>query len=454
MPKAKPASARAPQKDQTLLRLLNGEKRVLIPRPKTYKAAIEAAHRHFPAIKAEDMVLQTKDLDICEGELYDIASESWELMVDSLTSISVIERHECPQDDEPVALDAPASSASSEVGVKPAVRKTAAVDPPSNTSSDKLALNCVLQEGAGTVTLSVKASTTFARILPRLAEKKGLKKDRFYLLYGGKRIKVTDTTQSLDMEDGDAIEVHQLMQRRTAKPIIYLYSPVEINATVALTLTSDQSFSAIYPVVPTKFPSSNVGQRIEWNVRTHLNGDLTETNTGLDVAYLFWEADANHGIPASPPASPVLENFETPKSLSPLEDDLSPADSILIPVAKITPYLDKVLLALGLHTEARTSFITYWLPSFLKHKYVALRFVPQAVYEASAALDITPTPDVVTRVFMLFTGIADDALGGWSDASAGDDGERWIKVVGVDVERAADVKLFRVLEWGGREVLK
>ncbi|KAF7369527.1 hypothetical protein MVEN_00282500 [Mycena venus] len=47
-------------------------------------------------------------------------------------------------------------------------------------------------------------------------------------------------------------------------------------------------------------------------------------------------------------------------------------------VCGITPYLDNILGALGLHTEARTSFITYWFPSLLKHTHVTLRFVARS----------------------------------------------------------------------------
>ena len=94
----------------------------------------------------------------------------------------------------------------------------------------------------------------------------------------------------------------------------------------------------------------------------------------------------------------------------------------------------------------------------LKHEYIALRFVPQDAYERAAALRITPTPDVVTRVFMLFRRVAVGDLGLWEAANArtastGADGARfWADVVGVDAERAVDSGLFRVLEWGGMEV--
>lgn len=50
---------------------------------------------------------------------------------------------------------------------------------------------------------------------------------------------------------------------------------------------------------------------------------------------------------------------------------------------------------------------SYWLPSLLKHEHTALRFLPQAGYERAASLDITPKPDIVTRVLMLFQGVTE-----------------------------------------------
>ena len=180
-------------------------------------------------------------------------------------------------------------------------------------------------------------------------------------------------------------------------------------------------------------------------------------------------------MPISPPASPVLG--ESSRGLiehfNPNDAVLNDENSVVMPVAKITPYLDKALAALGLHTEARTSFITfvfkftsacpfaypynfcrYWLPSILKHQYLAFRFLPQASYEEAAPLEIFPSPDVTTRVFMIFTGVAEGELQNWTTAScrASEDAAHWRKIVGVDLERSSDVNLFRVLEWGGMEI--
>ncbi len=55
----------------------------------------------------------------------------------------------------------------------------------------------------------------------------------------------------------------------------------------------------------------------------------------------------------------------------------------------------------------------YWLPSFNKHPHIALRFVPQASYEYAAPLEVSPKPDVLTRLFMLFGGVKTDELPRW-----------------------------------------
>jgi hypothetical protein len=98
----------------------------------------------------------------------------------------------------------------------------------------------------------------------------------------------------------------------------------------------------------------------------------------------------------------------------------------------------------------------YWLPSLLKHEYIALRFIAQSSYEKAARMHITPTPDVVNRVFMLFRGVRQDDVALWEPAAARaaaeDSATFWSDVVGVDAVRASDRTLFRVLEWGGMEV--
>ncbi|KAL1720259.1 hypothetical protein EV715DRAFT_272119 [Schizophyllum commune] len=255
----------------------------------------------------------------------------------------------------------------------------------------------------------------------------------------------TDQRQYLDAliaEYGEGKLQEYIDEVRGDKPILYVFSPRPVEATVRLSLTRDWSLSAIYLSVP--IADKDGGQTLEWKVQTRADGTLHELNTGLDVSYLFWEA--------FPPSSPVLGQAR--EVFRPGVTGVSNEDSVLLPVADVTPYLDKVLAALGLHVEARTSFITYWLPDMLKHTHVALRFLDQVAYAHAAPLDVSPEPDVVTRIFMLFRGVNEVELGEWegAQAKAAEPAEMWREVVGVDLEETLDENLFRVIEWGGMEV--
>jgi len=225
-----------------------------------------------------------------------------------------------------------------------------------------------------------------------------------------------------------------------------------------LLLTSSWSFSAIYPLPQTAITSGEkqiAAQSLTWSVEAEPDGKLVDKTSGVEVAYLYWEATANSRL-VTPDASRATTPVEDIETFDPSRPALSPEDSILLPIGKIPSYLDAALKALTLHTEARTSFITYWLPSLLKHEHIALRFITQSSYENAARMRVSPTPDVVTRVFMLFRGVRSDDVLFWAPAAAraaAEDGATlWSNVVGVDPVRASDRTLFRVLEWGGMEI--
>ncbi|CUA71002.1 hypothetical protein RSOLAG22IIIB_09289 [Rhizoctonia solani] len=243
------------------------------------------------------------------------------------------------------------------------------------------------------------------------------------------------------------------------KPVIYLFPPAtKTNIRVELALTQSWTFSAIYPptavIAPTK-DSKSLGESITWTVNAKPDGTLWDQLTERELTYLFWEARINPKPLSSPPTTRPSSPVETPShSFDPASPTIIPSHSALLPFAKVTGYIDDVLLALGLHTEARTSFITYWLPDMSKHAFIALRFLPQDEYEKAAPLDISPAPQVVTRVFMLFRGVEEGQIEYWTDAvaMAQKDASVWRDIIGADVARAQDRSLFRVLEWGGMEV--
>ncbi|KAG8922413.1 hypothetical protein FRC02_011867 [Tulasnella sp. 418] len=257
-----------------------------------------------------------------------------------------------------------------------------------------------------------------------------------------------------------------MLRLKGGKPVIYLYPPSVLTATVSLSLIPQWRFSALYPFTPITAAKvgTETGEALVWVVTAHPDGTLRQEPSGVDTSYLLWEAETHLDLLDSPPSSPtsaslpsdLTSDCDDTESFIPGRSKCAPHNSVLLSVQEAPLYLNKALFELGLHTEARTSFITYWLPSLLKHQFIALRFVPQSAYEKAAPLDISPTPDLVTRVFMLFQGVSplevDDSV--WQEAEnrAKDPPSIWNNVVGIDEAKQEDEKLFRVLEWGGMEV--
>ncbi|KAK7452159.1 hypothetical protein VKT23_020789 [Stygiomarasmius scandens] len=281
-----------------------------------------------------------------------------------------------------------------------------------------------------------------------IEEREGTPSEEQWLIFAGRAMQNKDTLSSSGLLHKST--VHLFKRLRGGKPVIYLQSPQEIHVTVKLSLVPSWSFSSIYPMVSVT-PQGDGSQTLQWSIWTRKDGTLFDDHSGADIAYLYWEALSNPNQYNSPLPSPRTDQ----ERFDPAWPVLTKDNSVLLDIAEnLTGYLDEALLCLGLHVEARTSFITYWLPSFLKHKYVALRFINQAAYECAAPLEITPKPDVVTRVFMLFCGIPASNIEEWSSAlqRSTESVQRWRKIVGVDKNKISDKSLFRVLEWGGMEV--
>ncbi|KAG8976286.1 hypothetical protein FRC05_004202 [Tulasnella sp. 425] len=300
------------------------------------------------------------------------------------------------------------------------------------------------------------------RLKTKIYDVSAMPPDQQRLIFAGFQLEEGRTLANYSIRRGTTI--HIVLRMKGGKPVIYLYPPTSINANVQLSLVPQWKLSAVYPQpVKGSFKEGKCSQTAEWKVVAHPNGMMTAEGTSTEVAYIFWEAETEPapGLPDSPPTSrsPSPLSFAHSKAprarvgFIPGTTRCSPQDSVVMSAQEVPPYLEKTLLALGFHTEARTSFITYWLPSFLKHEHLALRFLPQVDFEASAPLDISPKPDVVTRVFMLFEGIPTDRLADWEEARERslEDVNFWKDVVGVEDSRQSDESLFRVLEWGAKK---
>ncbi len=151
------------------------------------------------------------------------------------------------------------------------------------------------------------------------------------------------------------------------KPIIYLYPEQKQDVTVQLNYTG--IITASYP----KYDNSIHG----WKVTAYPDGKIINYNDNKEYSYLFWE-----GI-----------------SSQPINWDLS--QGFVIKGEDTREFLQDILTKIGLTPKEYNEFIVYWYPKMKDNKYNLIHFAAEQ-YTQTAPLAITPVPDSILRVFMIF----------------------------------------------------
>lgn len=147
-----------------------------------------------------------------------------------------------------------------------------------------------------------------------------------------------------------------------AKPVIYLYPASE--QTVHVKLDFQGKFTCTYPEY-----------KDGWTVKAKPDGTLMNLSDGKTYSYLYWEGDFNQQMDTS--KGFVVKGSDTAK------------------------FLQEKLAYLGLKPKEYNEFIVYWLPVMQKNPYNLIVFAGSN-YETLAPLTVTPKPDSILRVMMLF----------------------------------------------------
>lgn len=146
------------------------------------------------------------------------------------------------------------------------------------------------------------------------------------------------------------------------KPVIYLYP--EQTEDVSVELIYDGELTCTYP----QYDGG-------WQVTAHPDGTLTDQKTGKTYNYLFWEGTARKDY------------------------DLS--RGFVVPGEDTAGFLEEKLAYLGLNEKERNEFIVYWLPRMQDNEYNLITFQGEE-YAEHAKLKISPEPDSILRVFMVY----------------------------------------------------
>ena len=147
----------------------------------------------------------------------------------------------------------------------------------------------------------------------------------------------------------------------TGKPVIYLY-PEEV---------TDCTVTVDYSPFTYTYPAYNDG----WEVTAYPDGRLINKADGTEHYYLFWEGGAR-----------PLWDFES---------------GFVVKGSDTESFLREKLAYLGLTPREYNDFITYWVPKMQNSPYNLIMFAEEQ-YEELAPLTVTPEPDSVVRVHMVY----------------------------------------------------
>lgn len=181
---------------------------------------------------------------------------------------------------------------------------------------------------------------------------------------------------------------------KSEKPVIYLYPEQAQEVYVQLEL--DGEFTCTYP----EYDNG-------WKVKAYPDGTLRDQVTGKEYNYLFWEGTSGTGYDLS--RGFVVEGKDTAE------------------------FLEEKLAYLGLNERESNEFIVYWLPRMEDNKYNLITFQGKA-YTEHAKLKISPEPDSILRVFMVYKPL-----------------DKAIDIPEQELE-PFEREGFTVIEWGGAEM--
>lgn len=220
-------------------------------------------------------------------------------------------------------------------------------------------------------------------------------KYKLYFLVDGCNEVMSD---SIEVKSQERLEASIYFQKTDEmiivfKPVIYVYPEKETNVNIKLNVNGNLGFT---------YPLYNEG----WNFTATPDGNITLNNK--QYSYLFWES-------------------EMPKYAIDKKDQTG----FLVSTDTLLTFLENSLSQMGFNSKESADFITFWYPRMMVNEKNYVKFLFNESCDAYAELKISPKPDNIFRVGMVWTEATTDFV--------------------PEVQKILSVnrKGFTVIEWGG-----
>jgi hypothetical protein len=181
----------------------------------------------------------------------------------------------------------------------------------------------------------------------------------------------------------------------TYKPVLYIYPETTQQVNIQLNVNGQLGFT---------YPQYNNG----WNFTADPDGTIHMNDK--QYSYLFWD-----GI------------------TYPRVSDADAHEGFIVEKDSLASFFETKLTAMNLTPRERQDFITFWCPMMQVNEKCYVHFLFNEEYDEVASLRVTPKPDHIFRVFLL-----------WNDAGAMD-----ASLVKEQKIESASRDGFTVVEWGG-----
>ena len=182
------------------------------------------------------------------------------------------------------------------------------------------------------------------------------------------------------------------------KPVIYVYPRDTQQVSILLDLKGEIGFT---------YPYYDIG----WNFIAHPDGTIHMNDKKYH--YLFWDGTA------------AIDN-----------NSIEWNEGFIVERDSLVPFFEEKLKLMGMNSKEIGDYITYWCPRMVVNDKNYIHFMFNEEWNEYAGLEVTPAPDKMFRVFML-----------WTKAEENKNTQVIPQVI-ESFERSG----FTIVEWGGAEM--